>query len=318
MGGEAVIVNDSQSMKSALVKWQQVLSDIRVRIPLLALLLAHILVMDWCPLMAGEQVGGKEPPRTFAQTIAVALPELEGPITVGIFSPDGEMIRLLYRDAAVESIPAGLNGLIMTWDGKDDEGLPVSPGTYRVRGLVHGPITFSVRPSVDPYSKIFSFSPYYGLEAQAPEEPLRSPLLYDPSLPFYPPITDRNHLTIPAAKDELQEERPWLRLEARIKTPSVIITAEGLPLAECSLPIDASPSLSHRSSPDKNDRIKPRSVSLHEGPMPGTAQLVLRYAGGTESYLVTGIDKIVPLEAGTLVVPPGAFQSTTVGEESWH
>jgi hypothetical protein len=306
-------------MKSALVKWQQVLSDIRVRIPLLALLLALVLVMDWCPLMAGEQVGGKEPPRTFAQTIAVALPELEGPITIGIFSPDGELVRLLYRDAAVESIPAGLNGLIMAWDGKDDAGLPVSPGTYRVRGLVHGPITFSVRPSVDPSSKIFSsLSPYYCLEAQVPEEPLSSPLLSDPSLPFYPPITDRNHLTIPAAKDELQEVRPWLRIEARIKNPSVMITAEGLPLAECSLPIGTSPSLSPRSSSDKNDRLKPRSVSLHEGPMPGTAQLSLRYAGGTESYFITGIDKIVPLEAGTLVIPPAAFQSTPVGEESWH
>jgi general stress protein CsbA len=52
--------------------------------------------------------------------------------------------------------------------------------------------------------------------------------------------------------------------------------------------------------------------------MPGTAQLSLRYAGGTESYFITGIDKIVPLEAGTLVIPPAAFQSTPVGEESWH
>ena len=313
-------------MKSALVKWQQVLSDIRVRIPPLVFWVALVLVMDWLPLQAGEQVRGKETPGTFAQTFAVALPELEGPITVAIFSPQGEMIRLLYKDAAVESIPAGLNGLIMAWDGRDDAGLPVPPGTYRARGLVHGPISFSVLPVADPAGKIFSASlpsstssTYDSLVSQAPEEPLTFPfLLSDPSLPPCSPRAERNHLMILAAKDELQEVRPWLRLEARIKDQSVMITTEGLPLAECSLTAGISPSRSSRSSPDKNDHQKFRSISFHQGPTPATALLSLQYAEGTASYFVSGLDKIVPLEAGTLEVPPDAFQSPPFGRESPH
>ena len=77
---------------------------------------------------------------------AVALPEMEGPVTLGIFSAQGNLVRLLHREATVDSIPAGLNGLLIGWDGKDDSGVDVPPGTYRARGLVHGPVIASALP----------------------------------------------------------------------------------------------------------------------------------------------------------------------------
>jgi len=80
----------------------------------------------------------KEIPRV---SFAVALPELEGSVTFGIFTPSGSLARLLYNDAAVDAIPAGLNGLLMSWDGKDDQGETLPPGSYRGRGLVHGPLS---------------------------------------------------------------------------------------------------------------------------------------------------------------------------------
>lgn len=208
--------------------------------------------------------------RAAPQHFAVALPAMEGPVTMGIFSEEGRLVRLLYRDSPVETIPSGLNGLIMTWDGKDDLGRDVPPGTYRARGLVHGPIRSTALPCFDPVT----FPPN-------PQEPTG---------PFTP-----DRITLRAAEDELLESRPLLSIRAVSRTDAMDLEAGGLPLL--TLPLYAGPT--------------PAKVLCSHGPGTGTAILAAESGGFRESYLVNGLDRIVPMEAGKLEVADKAPAGTT-------
>lgn len=73
------------------------------------------------------------------QQFTFALPELEGRISLGIFDPRGHLVRTLAVDAGENDFKIGLNGLITTWDGKDDAGNIQPSGKYLVRGFVVGP-----------------------------------------------------------------------------------------------------------------------------------------------------------------------------------
>ena len=66
-----------------------------------------------------------------------AVPD-DGRITLGVFDGSGKLVRLLHRLAKEEDFRAGLNGLITSWDGKNDAGQRVSPGHYHVRGYLVG------------------------------------------------------------------------------------------------------------------------------------------------------------------------------------
>lgn len=202
------------------------------------------------------------------QTFTVALPELEGPLTVGIFSPEGVRVRLLHRDAPVDSLPAGLNGLILTWDEKDDAGNPVPPGVYEARGLVHGAVVSDLVP----------YSP-------------------EPRFPFSDEETDQVTQTLPdqgsalvvrAAKDELLTERPLLSLRLGSDKGAPALLADGLPLAPLPNPPGAKP------------------LSLTYGRVPGTALATFSDSLGTFQHTSRGLDRIVPLRAGSLTVssPP--------------
>ena len=70
------------------------------------------------------------------QRFAFALPEAEGRISLGVFDSAGKLRRTLYVSAAEKDFKIGLNGLIASWDGKDDSGQPMPAGQYRVRGYV--------------------------------------------------------------------------------------------------------------------------------------------------------------------------------------
>ncbi len=72
------------------------------------------------------------------QQFTFALPELEGRISLGIFSPEGRLVRTLAVGATESDFKIGLNGLITTWDGKDDAGNIQPAGKYIVRGFVIG------------------------------------------------------------------------------------------------------------------------------------------------------------------------------------
>lgn len=205
------------------------------------------------------------------QQFAVAIPALEGPVTMGIFSEQGRLVRLLYRDAAIETLPSGLNGLIMTWDGKDDRGLDVPAGTYRARGLVHGPLRSAALPFFAP----MTFPPQ-------PEE--------EPASPF-----PADRIVLRAAEDELLESRPQLSLRAVNRGDQVTLEAEGLPLV--TVPLIAGPA--------------PAKALCNHGSRAGTAVLGVERGKFREGYLVNGLDRIVPMEAGRLEVSAQAPAGTT-------
>ena len=214
------------------------------------------------------------------QSFAVALPELEGPVTMGIFAADGTRVRLLYRDADIGSIPAGLNGLIMTWDGKDDAGSEVPPGTYRARGLIHGPIRCTSVPWMSERS-------FY---AELP-----------PELPWQRPLIPHDTIVMKAPPDELLDGRPLLRISAAREGQGVALEAEGQPV--WSAPLD----LGFNTGD---------TVFLRHGDAKGSAQLVIRSPSGDVIHTITGLDRIVPLNAGTLEVSADASLPTVNSGES--
>ncbi len=70
------------------------------------------------------------------QKFTFALPEHEGLISLGVFDAQGNLVRQLASGATEQDFTIGLNGLITTWDGKDDAGKPQPAGKYAVRGYV--------------------------------------------------------------------------------------------------------------------------------------------------------------------------------------
>ena len=220
-------------------------------------------------------------PARSEQSFAFALPELEGPVTLGIFSQEGALVRLLCTNAAVESLPAGLNGLIMTWDERDDKGERVPAGIYLAKGIVHGPLTFSL--------------------GRLPLQSLPSPCLQTP-LNSISPRVQENTISVRASRDALMENPPLMNLAISLRENECIMTAEGLPIL--SIPLNPSP---------KNIF---RKIDLISGNAPGTALLSLESPQATNCYTISGLDRLVPLSAGKLEVKPDAFHSSLGTGES--
>lgn len=214
------------------------------------------------------------------QSFTVALPELEGPVTMEIFSSSGERVRLLHRDAGVDTIPAGLNGLIMSWDGRDDQGRDVPAGTYRARGLVHGPLRVTALP-------VGNSLP---IAAACREE--ADMFLLRPPFP-------KNRITIRAAKDELLESRPLLSIDAGIEGDACVIRADGLPLL--SIPMESTGNV---------------SPGITHGPAAGTALITIDDPKGSSTYTIMGLDRLVPLNAGALEITADAFHPLPGAGES--
>ena len=226
---------------------------------------------------------------------ALALPEMDGPLTLGIFSPKGNLIRLLNRDTAIDSIPAGLNGLLISWDGKDDRGVEVSPGIYHARGLVHGKIAASVIPYVIDDGDNYA----WGCPSSIPQNVFRlddfhtQPKFMKEWAPLYlNTLFPSNRVMVMAAHDALQERRSILSISAQSGRGEVILMAEGLPIFEIETQHD-------RPLIPQNPEIE-----LHPGNRVGTAELTLFFPDKKESYLITGLNQIVPLDAGALPMPP--------------
>ncbi len=62
----------------------------------------------------------------------------DGRITLGVFDGMGKLVRVLHKLAKEEDFRIGDNGLITTWDGKNDRGERVPAGAYYVRGYLIG------------------------------------------------------------------------------------------------------------------------------------------------------------------------------------
>jgi hypothetical protein len=213
------------------------------------------------------------------QSFAVALPELEGPVTIGVFSQEGVLIRMLCQDASLESLPAGLNGLIMSWDEKDAGANRVPAGSYLVKGIVHGPLSFS---EVGP-------SEVYKALVETPATPIMQPI-------------QENKISVRAAADALLESPPLLTLDASLKDDKCIMMAEGLPIL--SIPL----------SPPVTDAT--RNIRLTSEKTDQSVILSIEGKQSTNTWRVTGLDRLVPLSIGKLEVKPDAFLSTRGAGES--
>src|SRR3954463_16326155 len=101
------------------------------------LLLTVAAVAAGSPLLAQDET---PPPPKGGVQIAFLPPPMDGTLSLGIFSKGGKLVRTLKREAMPDQkeFVVGLNGLITQWDGKDDAGKPVGPGTYSVRGFCVG------------------------------------------------------------------------------------------------------------------------------------------------------------------------------------
>ena len=67
-------------------------------------------------------------------------PPMEGTLSLGIYDKGGKLVRALHREAAETEFTIGLNGLITTWDGKDDAGRWMPAGKYFARGFAVGDV----------------------------------------------------------------------------------------------------------------------------------------------------------------------------------
>ncbi|MFZ4775201.1 MAG: hypothetical protein ACOYM3_07565 [Terrimicrobiaceae bacterium] len=69
--------------------------------------------------------------------LAFAVPD-DGRVTLGVFNDAGKLVRVLHKLARQEDFRIGLNGLITSWDGRNDAGGKVPDGHYYVRGYLIG------------------------------------------------------------------------------------------------------------------------------------------------------------------------------------
>ncbi|MEY2481180.1 MAG: FlgD Ig-like domain [Verrucomicrobiota bacterium] len=61
---------------------------------------------------------------------------MEGTISLGIFDANGKLVRVLDREAKIDSFEVDADSLNTTWDGKNDAGEDFPPGKYRARGYL--------------------------------------------------------------------------------------------------------------------------------------------------------------------------------------
>jgi hypothetical protein len=61
---------------------------------------------------------------------------MEGTISLGIFDSNRKLVRILDREAKIDSFTINENSLSTTWDGKNDAGEDLPPGKYHARGYM--------------------------------------------------------------------------------------------------------------------------------------------------------------------------------------
>jgi hypothetical protein len=65
-------------------------------------------------------------------------PPMEGTISLGIWDSNDKLVRVLHREAKIDSFTVEENSLSTTWDGRNDAGEDLPPGRYRARGYLVG------------------------------------------------------------------------------------------------------------------------------------------------------------------------------------
>ncbi len=63
---------------------------------------------------------------------------MDGTISLGIWDSNDKLVRVLHREAKIDSFTVEENSLSTTWDGKNDGGEDLPAGKYRARGYLIG------------------------------------------------------------------------------------------------------------------------------------------------------------------------------------
>jgi len=65
---------------------------------------------------------------------------MEGTVSLGIYDASGKLVRTLHREAETDGgdFVVANDGLVTSWDGKDDAGKPLPPGKYSAHGWMVG------------------------------------------------------------------------------------------------------------------------------------------------------------------------------------
>src|SRR5262249_50370298 len=65
-------------------------------------------------------------------------PPMEGTISLGIWDSNDKLVRVLHREAKIDTFTIDENSLKTTWDGQNDAGGDLPAGKYRARGYLVG------------------------------------------------------------------------------------------------------------------------------------------------------------------------------------
>jgi hypothetical protein len=75
-----------------------------------------------------------------ANELSFVPPPVEGVISLGAYDSKGKLVRILKKDAEIDSFKAASDGLVIDWDRNDSQGKPVPDGKYFARGVLVGDV----------------------------------------------------------------------------------------------------------------------------------------------------------------------------------
>jgi hypothetical protein len=78
------------------------------------------------------------PPAARSVRISFAPPPIEGTISLGIYDPNGKLVRVLHRESETDDFIIGHDALITEWDGRNDASQDLPAGKYNARGYALG------------------------------------------------------------------------------------------------------------------------------------------------------------------------------------
>jgi hypothetical protein len=96
------------------------------------------LALAVLPIAALAQQPAISPSSTPARSVRISFvpPPLEGTISLGIYDENDQLVRVLHQEASLDEFTTGADALVTKWDGKDDFGYDLWPGTYHARGFL--------------------------------------------------------------------------------------------------------------------------------------------------------------------------------------
>ncbi len=101
-----------------------------------------IVCLALAVLLGGPAMGQESTKKGGSVPITFLPPPIENATySVGVYEvKTGKLVRRLCEAAGQNTFKTGLNGLITSWDGRDDDGKPLPPGKYAARGYAVGPL----------------------------------------------------------------------------------------------------------------------------------------------------------------------------------